>query len=267
MASSTRQAIAKGKTALEPLLAEADITFAEELFAIGAATSESKQLRNILSDPSSELAAKTGALSAIFGKSVSKKALDFVGKLVELRWSKGSDLVLAFEQLAVHSVAAIAARKGELENLESEIFAFRQVLDSDQDLQIALSSRQASVEQKLVLVKTLLSSKFSSEAALLIRYSVIGSTRRRLAIVLEHFGKLLSAYAERLVATVTVANALTADQEKRLAEALTRDYGKSLRLNIEVDPEILGGVKIQVAGEIIDGSIANRLKQARMKLA
>jgi F-type H+-transporting ATPase subunit delta len=267
MASSTRQAIAAGKHALEPLLSGVDITFAEELFAIGAATAESKQLRNMLSDPSSEKAAKLGALMAVFGKSVSKTSLDFVGKLVELRWSKGSDLVLALEQLAAHSVAALSGRKGELENLEAEIFSFRQVLDSDQDLQIALSSRQATTEQKLTLVRALLAKKFSAEAELLIRYSVIGSTRRRLAIVLEHFGKLLAAYAERLVATVTVASPITAEQEKRLAEALSRDYGKSLRLNIEVDPEILGGVKVQVAGEIIDGSIANRLKQARMKLA
>jgi F-type H+-transporting ATPase subunit delta len=38
-------------------------------------------------------------------------------------------------------------------------------------------------------------------------------------------------------------------------------------MNIEVDPAILGGIKVQIAGEIIDGSVANRLKQARMMLA
>jgi F-type H+-transporting ATPase subunit delta len=50
-------------------------------------------------------------------------------------------------------------------------------------------------------------------------------------------------------------------------KSLSRDYGNSLRLNIEIDPAILGGIKVQIAGEVIDGSIANRLKQAKMMLA
>ena len=69
MASSTRQSLAQAKEALEPLLAKADLKFAEEIFAIGAAVASSSQLRSILSDPSAEVNAKSGALNAVFGKS------------------------------------------------------------------------------------------------------------------------------------------------------------------------------------------------------
>jgi F-type H+-transporting ATPase subunit delta len=267
MSSSTRQAVAAAKDLITPLLQDADLKFAEELFAIGSAVADSKQLRNILSDPSAEIAGKKAALSAVFGKSVSSKSVDFVAKLVDLRWSSGQDLVRALEQLAVHSVAAIAAKANKLEALEAELFEFRQVVDSDQQLQIALASRQASYEQKLALVDSLIGNKFGAEAGLLIRFAVVGSTRRRLAVVLEEFGKLLAAYADRLVANVTVASPLSEQQATALQSALAKDYGHALRLNIEVDPAILGGVKVQIAGEIIDGSVANRLKQARMMLA
>jgi F-type H+-transporting ATPase subunit delta len=141
------------------------------------------------------------------------------------------------------------------------------VVDSDQELQIALASRQASSDQKIVLVNNLLAGKFGPEAGLLIRFAVVGSTKRRLAVVLEQFGKLLAAYAERLVANVTVASALSDAQRAALEAALSKTHGHALRMNIEVDPAILGGVKVQIAGEIIDGSVANRLKQARMMLA
>jgi len=83
----------------------------------------------------------------------------------------------------------------------------------------------------------------------------------------QALGKLLAAYAERLVATVTVAQALSDSQEAALEKSLARDYGNDLRLNIEIDPAILGGIKVQIAGEVIDGSVANRLKQAKMMLA
>lgn len=267
MSSSTRQAVIAAKQLLQPLLADADLKFAEELFAIGSAVADSKQLRSILSDPSAENASKKAALSAVFGKTVSEKTVELVAKMVALRWSNGSDLVSTLEQLAVHSVAAIAARSSKLEALESELFEFRKVVDSDQQLQIALASRQASYEQKLGLVDSLLAGKFGPEASLLIRFAVVGSTKRRLSVVLEQFGKLLASFADRLVANVTVATTMTEQQVKALESALAKDYGQSLRLNIEVDPAILGGVKIQIAGEIIDGSVANRLNQARMMLA
>ena len=80
MSSSTRQAVAAAKEIITPLLSDADLKFAEELFAIGSAVADSKQLRNILSDPSAEIAGKKAALAAVFGKSVSSKTVDFVAK-------------------------------------------------------------------------------------------------------------------------------------------------------------------------------------------
>jgi F-type H+-transporting ATPase subunit delta len=267
MSSSTRQALSAAREFLAPLLTDADLRLAEELFAVSQAVSDSKQLRSILSDPSAEIAGKKAALAAVFGKSLSSKSVEFLGSVVGLRWSTGQDLVRALEQLAVQTVAAIAARGSSLEALEAELFAFQKVVDSDQQLQIALASRQAEVELKIGLVESLLAGKFSPEASLLIRFAVIGSAKRRLSVVLEQFARLISAYAGKLVATVTVAAELSENQQASLAKTLARDYGNSLTLNIEVDPAILGGIKVQVAGEVIDGSVANRLKQARMMLA
>ena len=267
MASSTRQALQAATVALTPLLKKADLKFAEELFSIGVALSTSVQLRNILSDPSGAEKAKHGALNAVFGKKVSKEALAFAQTLSGLRWSRGGDLVTAFEQLGVYTVASIAAGNKELSTLESELFSVQQLIDSDEDLQQAFSSRQASTDSKVALIKKLTDKKVSENTDLLVRFAVEGARHRRLSLVLEGYGKQVSAYAERLVATVTVASALDAKQLERLEKALAKTYGQELNLNVEIDPAILGGVKVQVSGEIIDGSIANRLNQARMQLA
>lgn len=267
MASSTRQALVAAKEAISPLLKGADLRFAEELFTIGAAVASSIQLRNLLSDPSGEAKAKQGALAAVFGKSVSKNALAFANTLSGLRWSKGSDLVAAFEQIGVYVVASIAAKSGDLNSLETELFAARQVIDSDQELQQALSSRQADIESKVALVSSLFAKKLSASASLLVRFAVVGSRHLKLSEVLERFGKQVSEVASRLVATVTVAQPLSAAQFKKLESALSASYGQELNLNVEIDPSILGGVKVQVSGEIIDGSVASRLNQAKLQLA
>lgn len=267
MASSTRQSLTAAKAALTPRLASVDLKFAEEIFAIGAAVASSSQLRSILSDPSAEAKAKSGALAAVFGKSVSAQALEFATTVVELRWSTGQDLVSAFEQLGVFTVAAIASNSGRLAAVESELFAFKQAVDSDQELQFALGDRLASADAQLALVDALTKGKVSEEAAVLIRRAVTGARRRRVAVVLEQFGKQVSAYAERLVATVTVATEMSAAQLEKLEGLLAKSYGRSLKLNVEVDPAILGGIKVQVAGEILDGSLSSRLQAAKLQLA
>ena len=267
MASSTRQALAAAKEALAPQLAKADLKFAEEIFAIGAAIGSSVQLRNILSDPSGEKKAKAGALQAVFGKAVSKEALEFATSLSGYRWSKGGDLVAAFTQLGVFTIAGIVAKGKKLEELEGELFAFNQALASDRDLQSAFSSRQATLDAKLALIDTLTKKKVSDAAAILLRNAVINSRNVRLAVVLEGFIKQVSAYASRLVANVTVAAELSKSQLERLQASLTKTYGQDINLNVAIDPSILGGVKVQVAGEIIDGSVVARLNQAKMQLA
>lgn len=266
MASSTRQSLAAAKANLGPQLEKADLKLAGELFSVADAIAGSSQLRNLLSDPSAELNAKSGAVKAVFSKSAAANTLEIVTALVALRWSKGSDLVAAIEQLAVQAVASIAAKAKNLEKVENDLFAFTSAIDSSSELQFALASSQATNEAKLSLVDALIKGA-GEEGALLIRQAVVASRKRRVSLTLEQFGKWVSAYASRLVATVTVAAPLTDAQQKRLEDALAKAYSASVKLNIETDPSLLGGIKVQIGGEILDGSLISRLNQARLQLA
>lgn len=267
MASSTRKSLASAKAALQPLLAEANLALATDLFAVSSAVADSAQLRNLLSDPSAEAKAKSGAVSAVFAKSVSAKTVSFLTDLVALRWSKGSDLVAAIEQLGVYVVASLAAKSGSLKDVENELFAFQQVVESNQELQFALASKQADSAARSALVAKLLGSKASAEGAELVRNAVVASRKRRVSLVLEQYGKWVSEVAQRHTAKVTVARPLAADQLQRLEAALTKSYGGSVKVNVEIDPALLGGLRVQIGDEIIDGSLVSRLNQARLQLA
>lgn len=267
MASSTRQSLASAKLALEPLLAKANLGFATELFSVAGAISGSAQLRSLLSDPSAEANAKSGAVSAVFGKAVSADVLGFVTSLVALRWSKGSDLVGALEQLGVHVVASIAAKNGNIDAVESEVFAFQQAIEENQELQFALASKTASVEARLKLANTLIGGAASAEGAALIREAVVSAGKRRTSLVLESYSKIIAQVAQALVAKVTVAGQLSSEQTERLRAALAKTYGSSIKLNVEHDPSLIGGVRVQIADQIIDGSVVARLNQAKLSLA
>lgn len=266
MASSTRQSIAAAKSNLGSLLEKASLEVAKDLFTVATAIAGSKQLRSLLSDPSAELKAKSGAVSAVFAKGVSAEAIELVTALVALRWSKGSDLVAATQQFAVQIVSANAAKAKNLEAVEGELFAFIEAVEANSDLQFALDAKAATDEAKLALVNALIKGA-SKEASVLIGQAVLAAHKVRATTMLHNYAKWVSAYAARLIATVTVAQPLTAAQATRLEETLAKQYHASIKLNVQLDPSLIGGVVIQIGEEIIDGSLANRLNQARLQLA
>jgi F-type H+-transporting ATPase subunit delta len=69
-----------------------------------------------------------------------------------------------------------------------------------------------------------------------------------------------------VVAHVTAAAELTEAQSTRLTELLTRIYGHPVSLQLDVKPELLGGLTIAVGDEVIDGSLASKLAAAETHL-
>jgi F-type H+-transporting ATPase subunit delta len=265
MASSTRQALAQAKAEISAYLGS-DLSFATDLFVVGDAISSSAQLRGILSDPSTESDAKNALIERVFGGKVSPSAIEFVKKVAAKRFSRSLDLVVVLEQLGVHSAAATASKTSVLEQVQAELFSFQQVVAGDRDLQFALSSKSAPTEAKLALVETLVGGKVNDVTKALIGQAIAAARGRRIAIVLDQFGKQIAAYGESLVATVTVSKTLDQTQVDRLRASLAKTYGQQIRLNVEVDASIIGGMVVQVAGEIIDGSVSGRLQNLKLQM-
>jgi F-type H+-transporting ATPase subunit delta len=265
MASSTRQALAQAKADISAYLGS-DLSFATDLFVVADAISSSAQLRGILSDPSTERETKNALIERVFGGKVGTSSVEFVKKVVALRFSRSIDLVVVLEQLGVHAAAAVAANTSVLDDVQSELFGFQQVVSSDRELQFALSNKSAPNEAKLQLVDALVSGKVNAVTKALIAQAVGAVRGRRIAIVLDQFGKQVAAYGDSLVATVTVSSALDSNQVERLRSSLAKTYGQQIRLNVEVDSSIIGGMVVQIAGEIIDGSVSSRLQNLKLQL-
>ena len=79
--------------------------------------------------------------------------------------------------------------------------------------------------------------------------------------------KVTAPYIGVASASVRTPAPLTATQESRLAETLSRIYGRPMDLRVDVDADVLGGLVIRVNDEVIDGSVAHRLDEARHRLA
>ena len=60
---------------------------------------------------------------------------------------------------------------------------------------------------------------------------------------------------------------LSAKHHDRLQAALSTLFSHDVQLNVDVDPTVVGGVRVEVGDEVVDGSLQRRLEEAQRRLA
>jgi len=79
--------------------------------------------------------------------------------------------------------------------------------------------------------------------------------------ILEHFKRLVKLEQDRRAAKVESAVALTPEQQSGVAANVQKLYGSGLNLSFEVNPALVGGLRVRVGSDVYDGSVAARLRQ------
>jgi F-type H+-transporting ATPase subunit delta len=269
MRGASRSALAQAQELLMAAVADpsAAAEIGDELFAVAGLLDGEPGLRRALADQTSAQGARTGLVRGLLGGRVSRATLELVTTLVSQRWSGPRDLASAAEQLAVLATAAAAEGGGHLDELEDELFRFGRIVSSEPDLRSALSNPMLPADRKRDLLGALLRAKVTPTALRLITQAAVHPRGRSLDASLEEYARLAAAWRQRLIAVVRVATELTAGQRERVGAALSRTYGRDIHLNVVIDPEVVGGMSIQIGDEFIDGSVASRLAQLRQRLA
>lgn len=81
--------------------------------------------------------------------------------------------------------------------------------------------------------------------------------------MVDEYGKLYLNQQGILVAKVTSAVELTADEKERIRISMEKKTGHRIELKCSVDPSLLGGVCVETDGVVIDGSLKAKLQQIK----
>jgi len=260
IARGALDAAVKGASAATASEISTQLFFATEVFAGKAA------LRRAITDPSRDIASKSALIKELFGSKIGKEASDLISGVAALRWSASKDVIYVLEQLAIEAEASAANINNELDRLEDELFSASRILLGSAELRSALVGG-AGADLKAALVSELLSKSASASTVKLVRALV---TQRRGRSIEAAFAQYLFGLANRrnrLIAVVRTAAPISDAQKVRLSGAIEKQVGQPIRVNIQVDPTILGGISIKFADELIDASISNRLAHAGRALA
>ena len=80
---------------------------------------------------------------------------------------------------------------------------------------------------------------------------------------LDEFDSLLNAKKRVFTAKVKSAVALTSEQKSALIEKLKLKYKGEVKAEYTVDNQLIGGLIVEIDGEILDGSLSTRLKDVK----
>jgi F-type H+-transporting ATPase subunit delta len=264
MLGSSRDSLAALRVSLDARRGEAGFaSVSGDLLAVAGVLGREKSLRQALADAGQPVAARAGIATSLFGSQIAPESMAVLSDVVSARWSNGADLVDAVENLGAQAAFVEAERDGSLERVEGELFRFGRAVDGSPDLQLALTDPSVTGERKSALVADLVGATAAPTTTALLTYLGGNLRGRRPVDAVEDLTALAAAQRNRVVAEVRSAIELTPEQVSRLSAALTRLQGREVRVNVIVDPAVVGGVVVQVGDEVIDGSVANRLEQAR----
>jgi F-type H+-transporting ATPase subunit delta len=266
MGSATREAISAA-TAVLGKQTKVELATGEQLLDAALVIEREARLRAALADDSAEPAARRSIVAAVFGK-YTAAAQAVLDSLVTSRWSSSDDLVEGIEQLGIRAVAESAPKTL---SISDELFVLGTAVSSNPELELALGSKLGAVDGKIALVESLLSGKASKQTIAIVGALLAQPRGRRFGELLSYVSGIVAEQAGYRVATVTVAAPLAAAQTTRLEKALSAQFGNSahggaVRINQVVDPSILGGVRVQIGDEVIDGTIASRLSDLKLRL-
>lgn len=120
-------------------------------------------------------------------------------------------------------------------------------------------SKQARREAKDLFRSCLANGKLDEHRVRQVVQHVVAAKPRGYLAILSHFQRLVQLDEHRRTAKVESATALNPEAQANVTQSLARTYGPDLKITFAQNPELIGGLRIQVGSDVYDGSILARL--------
>ena len=244
-------------------------TLADDLTSVAALLIRESVVTRYLTQPSEDSSPRVQLVERLVSGKVGQPALDVLKAAVSERWSAETDLIDALQLAARQALLIRAEKAGEVDEVEDQLFRFSRILDAQPRLAILLGNYEVAADARVQLLRNVLASAGAGVNAItaeLLAKTVELLRGQPAEAAVQNLAEVAVARRGEVVARVSAATELSDAQQTRLTEVLSRIYGHPVTSQIQIDPELLGGLAITVGDEIIDGTLSSRLATAQSQL-
>lgn len=271
MHAASRDALAHTRAKLQSELGEnpaggaTGAQLGQELFSVVDVLDNDRTLRVAIADSAASAQARQELIRSVFGWKIDQPALNVLSEAVSQNWSNPRDLREGLVDVARLALLVSAATQGQLPAVEDELFRLGRILTDHPELEQALRDRTTDADAKRALLGQVLYGKVTAVTEALASHAVARPEKRPVEDI-DALSQMAAELQGNSVANATAPSELSPEQRATLQERLSKIYGRSMTIHVNVDPDIMGGLVIRVGDEVIDGSVSGRLESLRRTL-
>jgi len=153
----------------------------------------------------------------------------------------------------------IAQERNAEEKFAQDLKFVYQAIEANEEVKKIMFSRLVPGGAKKEIAHKIMTGNVDPMVANFINLVFDKSREEYLGAIIASFDHLLDREKKILLAKVKAAGALTGDQVQRLEEKLSKMTGQNIRVSVETDPSLIGGIAVKIGDIVYDGSVAKQL--------
>lgn len=165
-----------------------------------------------------------------------------------------------------YAQALLADAESDVSAVAADLATVATTVRESRDLRLMLGSPIVPRDKKRRVVEGVFGSTLRPRALAFLGFLFDKEREGMIGDVAEAFAALVDEQNGVETATVRVPAALGAAEEARLKTALEAQTGKTLRLDVTADPDMIGGIVVRIGDTVYDGSLRFRLDALRERL-
>lgn len=159
-----------------------------------------------------------------------------------------------------------AQQQSRVEQVDADVALIRETLDGSRELVRLFESPIVAREKKEAVVRSLFAARVDQLTMEFLAMLIEKKREGLFPAVVRAYHALRDAQQGIVEAKARVASPLGEAEEKQLIGALERLSGKQVRLAVEHDPALVGGLVVRVGDTVYDGSVRHQLRSLRAQL-
>jgi F-type H+-transporting ATPase subunit delta len=238
------------------------ITVAQELFYFVILLDKYPELERALTDPSRAAVDKERVVEELLGGKAQTLTVDITKDLSTRYWSKIKHIANAAEDLAVDAMMYYTDAIGVTDKVAEELAEIYSAFVDHPIVLFRLSDEYSNLQSRVRLLDDLLADKGLQKQTLSLAEQATRDLRGRPFLqTINWLINCFSSHMNEMMVTVVTAVPLTHEQVIKLVDVYSNKLGHPIHLNTVVNPEVLGGMRVEYGADVTDHTVLAQLKQ------
>lgn len=240
----------------------AEASTGAELFGLVDLLIDNPQLCRGLFDSNGSLENRRDLARQIFSENLGEPACEILDAALTVNWNDPREALAALEVQALR--VQLRCSEADIDEITQQLAALSRAVRNSPELMATITDQTIDLDARRDLISELVPSGSPETVSLLARRAINSVVFGSVAFS-ENLRNYATASADirgRQLALTTVAKPLSDRQRQSLSLSLERLYERPTDLLEIIDPEVIGGVRVEIGDEVIDGTIRAKLNEA-----